>query len=89
MFTEKIAVGEQHCLSIDSKGHAYAWGMGKFGKLGLGHEGETRIPERISTLDSVRRDMMGYQQPATENMRRFEELRQHSKSAKRLSRLSK
>lgn len=41
MFTEKIAVGEQHCLSIDSKGHAYAWGMGKFGKLGLGHEGET------------------------------------------------
>jgi alpha-tubulin suppressor-like RCC1 family protein len=65
MFTTCVAAGEQHCLSIDAKGNAYSWGMGKFGKTGLGHEGEVRVPERITTLDKFRRDMMGH--PQAEN----------------------
>lgn len=64
--------------------------MGKFGKLGLRHEGEVWIPERISSIDNVWWEMSGYQAPTQDNTRWFEELRNTAtNNGKRLSWLSK
>ena len=41
------AAGSSHSLAVSAGGHVYAWGSGAFGKLGLGDDGNVRIPRQI------------------------------------------
>lgn len=48
-----MAAGSAHALACSADGELHAWGRGKFGRLGLGHEQEERLPQRVewTTVD--------------------------------------
>ncbi|KAJ3299407.1 hypothetical protein HK104_009009 [Borealophlyctis nickersoniae] len=42
-----VAAGTNHCLALDDTGGIYTWGMGGFGRLGLGHATDTMFPTEV------------------------------------------
>jgi len=53
-FTEKkwqqISVGQHHALGLDDKGKVYAIGRSDYGRLGLGTEGDRKVPTLVPDL---------------------------------------
>jgi len=53
-FTEKkwqqISVGQHHVLGLDDKGKVYAIGRSDYGRLGLGSEGDRKVPTLVPSL---------------------------------------
>lgn len=50
---EQIAVGDYHCLALDTQGQAYSWGRGESGRLGNGSSGNTKVPEVLAAFEGV------------------------------------
>ena len=40
-----VACGPEHVVVVGSQGDVYAWGRGSEGRLGLGHEEDTYLPQ--------------------------------------------
>ncbi|KAH8397186.1 hypothetical protein KR215_010290 [Drosophila sulfurigaster] len=47
LWIERMALGAYHSLFLDSKGHLYAVGHGKGGRLGIGVENSLPAPKRV------------------------------------------
>ena len=42
-----VACGSNHCAAITESGELFTWGCGEFGRLGLGHENDVMLPQKV------------------------------------------
>ena len=42
-----VACGSNHCAAITESGELFTWGCGEFGRLGLGHESDVMLPQKV------------------------------------------
>jgi len=47
---QQISVGQHHALGLDDKGKVYAIGRSDYGRLGLGSEGDRKVPTLVPDL---------------------------------------
>jgi hypothetical protein len=45
-----VSLGTEHATALTDSGELYAWGSGRHGKLGLGHENESFVPTQVKGL---------------------------------------
>nr|XP_016929755.1 inhibitor of Bruton tyrosine kinase [Drosophila suzukii] len=53
LFLEQVALGAYHSLFCDKKGHLYAVGHGKGGRLGIGMENSLPAPKRVKVSSKL------------------------------------
>lgn len=51
----QIASGSVHMLALDSDGKVYAWGLGEFGRLGVGNSSSHSTPVEVETFNGLAR----------------------------------
>ncbi|EDW72399.1 uncharacterized protein Dwil_GK20738 [Drosophila willistoni] len=56
IWIEKVALGAYHSLFLDKKGHLYAVGHGKGGRLGNGNENSLPAPKRVKLPSKIQDD---------------------------------
>ncbi len=52
-----VSAGRGHSLAIGSDGNTYAWGWGKYGKLGTGSSVDRLIPVKVAAPEEAPEDM--------------------------------
>ncbi len=50
----KIAVGENHCLALDSKGYVWVWGRNNYYQLGNDSNANILTPTKITKLSNIK-----------------------------------
>ncbi|KAJ7957057.1 ultraviolet-B receptor UVR8-like [Quillaja saponaria] len=53
-----VAAGAEHSAAVTENGELYGWGWGRYGNLGLGDRNDRLIPEKVSTIDGEKMDMV-------------------------------
>lgn len=48
-----VATGAEHSVATTSTGEVWAWGWGRYGNLGNGHQEDRHLPTRVLGLDGV------------------------------------
>ncbi|KAB2064251.1 hypothetical protein ES319_A09G006700v1 [Gossypium barbadense] len=53
-----VAAGAEHTAAISKEGALYGWGWGRYGNLGLGDRNDRLVPEKVSTLNEEKMNMV-------------------------------
>eukprot|EP00897_Mesotaenium_endlicherianum_P004127 jgi/Mesen1/3742/ME000204S03010 len=54
----QIGCGDCHCLAIVGSGEVYSWGRNQNGQLGLGHNEDSLVPQKVQSFDGIRVKML-------------------------------
>ncbi|MBA0724764.1 hypothetical protein Golax_021426, partial [Gossypium laxum] len=53
-----VAAGAEHTAAVSEEGALYGWGWGRYGNLGLGDRNDRLVPEKVSTLNGEKMNMV-------------------------------
>nr|KJB33344.1 hypothetical protein B456_006G007400 [Gossypium raimondii] len=53
-----VAAGAEHTAAISKEGALYGWGWGRYGNLGLGDRNDRLVPEKVSTLNEEKMNIV-------------------------------
>ncbi|OMP01203.1 Regulator of chromosome condensation, RCC1 [Corchorus olitorius] len=53
-----VAAGAEHTAAVSEEGALYGWGWGRYGNLGLGDRNDRLVPEKVSTVNGEKMDLV-------------------------------
>ncbi|MBA0799454.1 hypothetical protein Gohar_009970, partial [Gossypium harknessii] len=53
-----VAAGAEHTAAISKEGALYGWGWGRYGNLGLGDRNDRLVPQKVSTLNEEKMNIV-------------------------------